>query len=72
MAVTSEKGKTGARSRTFSATERDFSMLEAIAHYHGSSKSATITGLIRKEFWRVFPNGTESITLDEGAKVSGR
>ena len=72
MAVTSEKGNTGARSRTFSATERDFSMLEAIAHYHGSSKSATITGLIRKEFWRVFPNGTETITLDEGAKVSGR
>ena len=72
MAVTSEKGNTGARSRTFSATERDFTMLEAIAHYHGSSKSATITGLIRKEFWRVFPNGTESITLDEGAKVSGR
>ena len=72
MAVTSEKGNTGARSRTFSATERAFTMLEAIAHYHGSSKSATITGLIRKEFWRVFPNGTESITLDEGAKVSGR
>ena len=72
MAVTREKGKTGARYRTFSATDRDFSMLEAIAHYHGSSKSATITGLIRKEFWRAFPNGTESITLDEGAKVSGR
>ena len=59
-----------ARSRTFSATERDFAMLEAIAHYHGSSRSATIAGLIRKEFWRVFPTGTEAITLDDGAKVS--
>ena len=59
-----------ARSRTFSATERDLAMLEAVAHYHGSSRSATITGLIRKEFWRVFPTGTEAITLDDGAKVS--
>ncbi len=57
-----------AKVRTFSATDRDFSMLDAIAHYHGTSKSAMITGLIRKEFWRVFPNGTEEITPDEGAR----
>lgn len=65
-----KKAKTSkARVRTFSATERDDQMLEAVAHYHGISKSAMITGLIRKEFWRVFPNGTENITPDEGAKV---
>ena len=58
-----------AKSRTFSATERDFEMLEAVARYHGSSKSAAIAGLIRKEFWRVCPNGTEEITPDPGAKV---
>ena len=57
------------RPRTFSSTERDFLMLEAIAHYHGISKSAMITGLIRKEFWRVFPNGTETVPPDAGAKV---
>jgi hypothetical protein len=45
-------------------------MLDAIARYHGISKSAMVTGLIRKEFWRVFPNGTDSIALDAGAKVS--
>jgi|AP45_3_1055517.scaffolds.fasta_scaffold372909_1 hypothetical protein len=59
-----------ARSRTFSATERDFQMLEAISRYHGTSKSAGITGLIRKEFWRVFPHGTDSVTPDRGAKVN--
>ncbi len=58
------------RPRTFSAPDRDFQMLEVIARYHGSSKSAMITGLIRKEFWRVFPNGTETVPLDAGAKVS--
>lgn len=59
-----------ARPRTFSSTDRDFHMLEAIAHYHGISKSAMVTGLIRKEFWRVFPNGTDTVLLDAGAKVS--
>ena len=59
-----------ARSRTFSATDRDFEMLEAIARYHGISKSAMATGLIRKEFWRIFPNGTDTITPDRGAKVN--
>ena len=57
-----------ARVRSFSATERDEEMLEAIARYHGTSKSATITGLVRKEFWRIFPNGTESIPPDEGTR----
>jgi hypothetical protein len=59
-----------ARPRTFSSTDRDFQMLEAIARYHGISKSAMITGLLRKEFWRVFPNGTDTVPLDAGAKVS--
>lgn len=59
-----------AKVRTFSATDRDYAMLAAIAHYHGISKSAMITGLIRKEFWRVFPHGTEAIALDEGVRQS--
>ena len=58
-----------AKVRTFSATYRDHDMLDAIAHYHGTSKSAMITGLIRKEFWRVFPNGTEAVEPDEGAQI---
>ncbi len=59
-----------AKSRTFSATERDFQMLEAITRYHGTSKSAAIAGLIRKEFWRIFPHGTDSVPPDQGAKVN--
>tara|TARA_B100000686_G_C16636167_1_gene887406 strand:- start:450 stop:644 length:195 start_codon:yes stop_codon:yes gene_type:complete len=58
-----------AKSRTFSATDKDFEMLEAVARYHGSSRSAAVAGLIRKEFWRVFPNGTDDVTPDPGAKV---
>ena len=58
-----------AKSRTFSATDRDFEMLEAVARYHGSSRSAAVAGLIRKEFWRVFPNGTGEVTPDPGAKI---
>ena len=42
-------------------------MLDAIARYHGTSKSATITGLIRKEFWRIFPDGTADVSPDQGA-----
>ncbi len=57
--------------RTFSATARDLEMLEAVAKYHGLNKSATITSLIRKEFWRVFPGGTGKIKPDRGAKVEG-
>ena len=58
-----------AKVRTFSAPDRDQEMLDAIAHYHGSSKSAMITGLIRKEFWRIFPSGTETVTSDDRAQV---
>jgi hypothetical protein len=46
-------------------------MLEAIAAYHGFSKSATITSLVRKEFWRIFPAGTAEIRPDDGAAVAG-
>jgi hypothetical protein len=57
--------------RTFSATPRDLLMLEAVARYHGLNKSATIASLVRREFWRVFPGGTDSIRPDRGAKVEG-
>jgi hypothetical protein len=56
---------------TFSATPRDLEMLEAVARYHGLNKSATIASLARKEFWRVFPKGTDRIRPDRGAKVKG-
>lgn len=55
--------------RTYSATDRDVAMLEAVARYHGLNKSATITSLVRKEFWRIFPAGTDQIKPDRGAKV---
>ena len=70
MPTAERTGNGKARSRTFSSTDRDFAMLEAIAHYHGASKSAMITGLIRKEFWRAFPNGTDAIQPDRGAKAT--
>ena len=47
-------------------------MLDAISRYHGMNKSATITGLIRKEFWRIFPAGTDLIRPSKGAKVEER
>ena len=55
--------------RTFSATPRDLAMLEAVAKYHGLNKSATIASLVRREFWRIFPGGTDKIGPDRGAKV---
>ena len=55
--------------RTFSATPRDLAMLEAVAKYHGLNKSATIASLVRREFWRIFPGGTNKIRPDRGAKV---
>ncbi len=55
--------------RTFTVTPRDIDMLDAVARYHGFSKSATITSLIKKEFWRVFPAGTGAIRPDRGARV---
>jgi hypothetical protein len=68
--MSAEKPKNNkAKVRTFSATDRDDAMLDAIARYHGTSKSAMITGLIRREFWRVFPNGTEAVEPDEGAQI---
>ena len=57
------------RIRTFTATPRDLEMLEAIARYHGFSKSATITSLVKKEFWRVFPGGTGAVRPDRGARI---
>ena len=54
---------------TFSATLRDLAMLEAVAKYHGLNKSATIASLARKEFWRIFPAGTDRIKPDRGARV---
>lgn len=58
-----------AKVRTFSATDRDNAMLETIAEYHGLTKSGTITSLIRREFWRIFPSGTEQIRPDQGARI---
>jgi hypothetical protein len=55
--------------RTFSATARDLAMLDAVARYHGLNKSATIASLVRREFWRIFPGGTDRIRPDRGAKV---
>jgi len=44
-------------------------MLDVVARYHGMNKSATLVSLVRKEFWRVFPGGTDKIRPDRGAKV---
>ena len=57
---------------TFSATPRDLEMLEVVARYHGLNKSATLVSLVRKEFWRAFPGGTDRIRPDRGAKVEKR
>ena len=58
--------------RSFTATRRDLQMLEAIAQYHGFSKSGTLTSLVRREFWRLFPAGTSAVRPDRGARVTGR
>lgn len=47
-------------------------MLDSIARYHGINKSAMITGLIRKEFWRIFPAGTDQIRPVKGARVEDK
>jgi hypothetical protein len=60
------------RIRTFSATSQDLEMLDAVASYHGLNKSATITSLVRKEFWRIFPAGTGKIKPHRGAKVDSK
>lgn len=55
--------------RSFTATSREVEMLRAIADYHGFSKSGTITTLIKKEFWRIFPRGTRAIRPNPGARI---
>ena len=54
---------------TFSAAPRDLEMLDVVARYHGMNKSATLVSLVRREFWRAFPGGTDKIRPDRGAKV---
>jgi hypothetical protein len=58
-----------AKVSTFSATPRDLAMLEAVARYHGLNKSATLASLVRREFWRAFPRGTDRVKPERGAKV---
>lgn len=58
-----------AKVRSFSANDEDMAMLEAVAGYHGFSKSATLVGLVRREFWRLFPAGTGDIKPARGARV---
>ena len=55
--------------RTYSANDAEVDMLTTLAAYHGFSKSGTITNLIKKEFWRVFPSGTEQVKPDPYAWV---
>ena len=62
-------GKIKSKISTFSAAPRDLEMLEVVARYHGMNKSATLVSLVRKEFWRAFPGGTDKIQPDRGAKV---
>ena len=64
-----KSGADRARVRSFSATDEDVAMLDAVAAYHGFSKSATLVGLVRREFWRLFPAGTGSIRPAHGARV---
>jgi hypothetical protein len=58
-----------AKVRSFSATDEDVEMLEAVAEYHGQTKSGALVGLVRREFWRLFPAGTGSIRPKTGARV---
>ncbi len=58
-----------AKVRSFSATDGDMAMLDAVASYHGFTKSATLVGLVRREFWRLFPAGTGDIRPARGARV---
>jgi hypothetical protein len=62
-------GGRAAKVRSYSATDEDVLMLEAVAAYHGFTKSGTIVGLIRREFWRLFPAGTGPIKPAHGARV---
>lgn len=58
-----------ARVRSYSATDEDVAMLAAVARYHGFTRSATLVGLMRREFWRLFPAGTADIRPARGARV---
>ena len=58
--------------RSFTATEQELEMLKAVAQYHGFSKSSTITNLLKKEFWRIFPGGTDAVHPQPGARISGQ
>ena len=58
--------------RSFTASEQEIEMLEAVAQYHGFSKSSTITNLLKKEFWRIFPGGTEAVQPQPGARIAGQ
>ena len=55
--------------RTFSATDRDMDMLEAVATYHSFSKSATIVNLIKKEVLAHFSRRDESRATRYGARI---
>ena len=57
--------------RSFSAGPKDIEMLEAVARYHGLSKSGMIRALVRKEFWRIFPAGTADVKPEQGARIVG-
>ncbi len=58
-----------AKVRSYSSTDQDAAMLDAVAAYHGFTKSGTIVGLVRREFWRLFPAGTGDIRPARGARV---
>ena len=58
--------------RSFTASKQELEMLEAVAQYHGFSKSSTITNLLKKEFWRIFPGGTEAVQPQPGARIAGQ
>ncbi|HTT69915.1 MAG TPA: hypothetical protein VMG32_01725 [Anaeromyxobacteraceae bacterium] len=62
------RGRT-AKVRSFSATDEDVAMLAAVARYHGQTKSGALVGLVRREFWRLFPAGTGVIRPVHGARV---
>ena len=52
--------------RSFTVTQQEIEMLEAVAQYHGFSKSSTITTLPYKEFWILFPHVPEPFPPQPG------
>jgi hypothetical protein len=71
MAAAKPEPKARKKVRTFSATDTEMHMLETLAAYHGFSKSAMLTSLVKMEFWRVFPKGTAIVKPHAGARVKG-